>query len=48
MSDDKITTLEYRSAAVALVADDPSTTYLHEDDWHQAGENLWVKEPNTL
>lgn len=48
MTDDKITTLEYGSTAVALVADEPSTAYLQEADWQQAAENLWVKEPNTL
>lgn len=48
MTDDKITILEYGSAAVALVADDPSAAYLTEAGWQQATENLWVKDPNTL
>lgn len=48
MTNDKIATLEYGSAAVALVADDPSTTYLQEDDWQQAAENLWIKGSTTL
>jgi len=47
MTDDKITTLEYGSTEVALVADDPSTTYLQEDDWQQAAENLWIKSSTT-
>ena len=47
MTDDKIVALEYGSVAVALVADGPSATYLTDAGWHQAADNLWVKDPAT-